>query len=67
MNGTSAMTGVGMASIIHAQYLIGCSVVLSAITNELMKSFDDHFSFEIEPRKHSQRPIKNSGGNAPCA
>jgi histidine ammonia-lyase len=52
MNGTSAMTGVGMVSIIHAHYLVGCSVVLSAITNELMKSFDDHFSFELNHVKH---------------
>lgn len=52
MNGTSAMTGVGMVNLIHAHYLIGCSVVLSAITNELMKSFDDHFSFELNHVKH---------------
>ncbi len=52
MNGTSAMTGVGMVNIIHAQHLLGCSVVLSAITNELMKSFDDHFSFELNHVKH---------------
>ena len=47
MNGTSAMTGVGMANVIHARYLLVCSIMLSAITNELMKSFDDHFSFEL--------------------
>jgi len=52
MNGTSAMTGVGMVNIIRAQQLLGCSVVLSAITNELMKSFDDHFSFELNHVKH---------------
>jgi len=52
MNGTSAMTGVGMVNIIHAHYLLGCSVVLSAITNELMKSFDDHFSFELNHVKN---------------
>jgi len=52
MNGTSAMTGVGMVNIIHAHYLLGCSVVMSAITNELMKSFDDHFSFELNHVKH---------------
>lgn len=52
MNGTSAMTGVGMVNIIHARYLLGCAVVLSAVTNELMKSFDDHFSFELNHVKH---------------
>ena len=52
MNGTSAMTGIGMVNIIHSRYLLGCSVVLSAITNELMKSFDDHFSFELNHVKY---------------
>ncbi|HMI65180.1 MAG TPA: aromatic amino acid ammonia-lyase [Cyclobacteriaceae bacterium] len=47
MNGTSAMTGVGMVNIIHARNLLNCSIILSAITNELMKSFDDHFSLEL--------------------
>jgi histidine ammonia-lyase len=47
MNGTSAMTGVGMVNIINARKLLNCSIILSAITNELMKSFDDHFSFEL--------------------
>lgn len=58
MNGTSAMTGIGMVNIIHAHYLIGCSVVLSAITNELMKSFDDHFSFELNHVKHHRGQSK---------
>lgn len=52
MNGTSAMSGVGMVSIIKARKLLACSVLLSAITNELMKSFDDHFSFELNHVKH---------------
>jgi histidine ammonia-lyase len=58
MNGTSAMTGVGMASIIHARYLLVCSIKLSAITNELMKSFDDHFSFELNHVKHHRGQSK---------
>ncbi len=52
MNGTSAMTGIGMVNVLHAHYLLGCAVVLSAVTNELMKSFDDHFSFELNHVKH---------------
>ncbi len=47
MNGTSAMTGVGIVNIIRARRLLACGIMLSAITNELMKSFDDHFSFEL--------------------
>jgi histidine ammonia-lyase len=44
MNGTSAMTGIGILSFIRAQRLLRCSVILSSITNEIMRSFDDHFS-----------------------
>jgi histidine ammonia-lyase len=52
MNGTSAMTGVGMVNLIHAKKLLNIAVILSAITNELMKSFDDHFSLELNGVKH---------------
>jgi histidine ammonia-lyase len=52
MNGTSAMTGVGIVNLIHAKKLLNISVMLSAITNELMKSFDDHFSLELNAVKH---------------
>src|SRR5690606_7440455 len=47
MNGTSAMTGVGIVNLIRARRLLVCAIMLSAITNELMKSFDDHFSSEL--------------------
>ncbi len=52
MNGTSAMTGIGMINIIQAKKLLYWSVALSAITNEIMKSFDDHFSKELNEVKH---------------
>jgi histidine ammonia-lyase len=52
MNGTSAMTGVGIVNLIHAKKLLNLSVTLSAVTNELMKSFDDHFSAELNGVKH---------------
>jgi histidine ammonia-lyase len=51
MNGTSAMTGVGVVNLIHAKKLLDISVRLSAVTNELMKSFDDHFSDELNGHK----------------
>jgi histidine ammonia-lyase len=58
MNGTSAMTGVGMVNIIQAKKLLACSIMLSGITNELMKSFDDHFSFELNHVKHHEGQSK---------
>jgi histidine ammonia-lyase len=51
MNGTSAMTGVGMVNLIQARAALRCAIVLSSITNELMKSFDDHFSVELNQVK----------------
>ncbi len=47
LNGTSAMTGLGMVNIILAQKLLGWSVMLSAMTNEVVAAFDDHFSREL--------------------
>jgi histidine ammonia-lyase len=47
LNGTSAMTGVGLLNIIKAHNLLHWSVMLSAMTNELMEVYDDHFSQEL--------------------
>ena len=52
MNGTSAMTGIGMINLIQSKKLLYWSVALSAITNEIMRSFDDHFSKELNEVKH---------------
>lgn len=52
LNGTSAMTGIGMVNIIQAQKLLGWSVLLSAMTNEVVAAFDDHFSYELNIVKH---------------
>ena len=58
MNGTSAMTGVGFVNLLHARRLLAASIMLSAVTNELMKSFDDHFSFELNRVKHHHGQTK---------
>jgi histidine ammonia-lyase len=52
LNGTSAMTGVGMVNIIQAQKLLGWSMLLSAMTNEVVAAYDDHFSYELNIVKH---------------
>lgn len=52
LNGTSAMTGIGMVNIIQAQKLIGWSAMLSAMTNEVVEAYDDHFSHELNIVKH---------------
>ena len=44
INGTSAMTGIGIINIIHAKNLLDWSVLASSMINEIMESYDDHFS-----------------------
>lgn len=52
INGTSAMTGIGMLNIIQAQKLIEWSVLLSAMINEIVEAYDDHYSHELNVVKH---------------
>ena len=44
INGTSAMTGIGMVNLIYAKNLLYWSILISSIINEIVQSFDDHFS-----------------------
>lgn len=52
INGTSAMTGIGMVNIIQAQKLLGWSAMFSAMTNEVVEAYDDHYSHELNIVKH---------------
>ncbi|HXB42776.1 MAG TPA: aromatic amino acid ammonia-lyase [Puia sp.] len=52
LNGTSAMTGIGMMNIIRAKKLLEWSVMLSAMTNEIVEAFDDHYSYGLNIVKH---------------
>ncbi len=52
LNGTSAMTGVGMINLIKAHNLLNWSIMLSVMMNEIMEAYDDHFSFELNIVKH---------------
>jgi len=54
LNGTSAMTGIGLLNIAQAKKLLHWSVVLSAMTNEIVEAYDDHFSKELNMVKHHQ-------------
>lgn len=54
MNGTSVMTGIGIVNIIQANKLINLSVQLSALMNEIVQSFDDHYSKPLnDAKKHN--------------
>ncbi len=53
INGTSVMSGIGIVNIIYAKKLLNWSVIASAMINELVESFDDHFSVVLNNvKKH---------------
>jgi histidine ammonia-lyase len=53
INGTSVMTGIGLINVIKAKQLLNWSIISSAIINEIVSSFDDHFSKELNSvKKH---------------
>jgi histidine ammonia-lyase len=52
INGTSAMTGIGLVNIVHAKKLMAWSVMLSSMTNEIVEAYDDHYSKELNIVKH---------------
>ncbi len=62
INGTSAMTGIGIINTIHAKNLLNWSVIASSMINELVESYDDHFSKELNQVKlhEGQRDVAES-------
>jgi len=58
INGTSVMSGIGIVNTIYAKHLINWSVLASAIINELVESFDDHFSVVLNNvKKHNGQQV----------
>lgn len=51
INGTSVMTGIGLNNIIHARSLVNHALIASALINEIVCSFNDHFSHELNRLK----------------
>ena len=62
MNGTSAMSGIGMLNVIYAENLMNWSVLASATIMELVESFDDHYSTPLNEVKHhyGQNAVSNA-------
>lgn len=53
INGTSCMTGISLLNIAYAKRLLNWSVAISAIINEILNSYDDSFSTELnEVKRH---------------
>lgn len=59
MNGTSVMTGIGIVNWAQSQKLLNWSVKISCAINELVSTYDDHYSYELNNSKlhHGQREI----------
>ncbi len=58
LNGTSAMTGIGLVNLTYAKNLLYWSVLISSIINEVVRSFDDHYSEalnSVKPHKGQQK------------
>ncbi len=51
INGTSIMTGIGLVNIIYAKRLLNCSIAASAVINDVVKSYSDHFSENLNKVK----------------
>lgn len=51
MNGTSFMTGIGVVNLIQAHKLIDWSINAASLINELIASYDDYFSAELNEVK----------------
>jgi histidine ammonia-lyase len=51
MNGTSCMTGIGLLNILNAKRLLSWSITAAVMINELVESFDDHFSAPLNNAK----------------
>jgi len=51
MNGTAAMTGIGMVNLLKAKNLMNWTIAASAILNEIVETYHDHFSEELNGAK----------------
>ena len=47
INGTSVMSGIGVCNVIRARQLLNWAVAASALLNEIVETYDDHYSLEL--------------------
>lgn len=58
INGTSAMTGIGLMNHHKAERLLNWSISCSALINEIVEAYDDHFSEELNGAKKHKGQAK---------
>ncbi len=47
VNGTSCMSGIGILSVLKACKLLDWALMASAMINEVVETYDDHYSYEL--------------------
>jgi histidine ammonia-lyase len=52
INGTSIMTGIAVVNLLYAKKLFNWSLMAATIINEIVGSYDDSFSVELNSVKH---------------
>lgn len=59
LNGTSCMSGIALLNTYHAENILSWSVMASSMVNEIVSTFDDSFSEELNAAKqhNGQRRI----------
>ncbi len=59
INGTSVMTGLGGVNVHYAEILLDWSIKFSTAINEIVQTYDDHFSQELNDAKqhHGQQAV----------
>lgn len=54
INGTSVMTGIGLVNLLKTKNLLNWILISSAMMNEIVESFDDHYSDKLnQAKQHS--------------
>lgn len=53
-NGTSVMTGIGIVNLIYAKRLLQWAIIASVMINEVVSSYDDFMSEELNNAKHHE-------------
>lgn len=51
INGTSVMTGIGLVNLLQAKKIFNIAILTSSLINEIVGSFDDHFSDNLNKTK----------------
>lgn len=61
INGTSVMSGIALINLVQAKKLFHLAVMTSAMVNEVVSSCNDHYSIQLNNKKHHYGQRKVAG------